>query len=126
MNGLLFKFFHKQSSTIMDLPDELRIPDDVLEKLQEPETFRKYIEEGKSLQEIIGYSDELMEEMYQAACQVFREGHHQEAEDAFLFLTTINPYVYAYWLGLGMSYHLLEEYEQAILGYDCAMALDKT
>ena len=104
----------------MELPEELKIPDDVLERLENPETLRRCINEAKSLQEIIGYSDELMEKLYGAAYSVFQEGRYYEAQDGFLFLTTLNPYVYAYWLGLAMSYQLLEEYEQAALAYECA------
>jgi type III secretion system low calcium response chaperone LcrH/SycD len=109
----------------MDLPEEMRIPDEGIENLKTPEVIRKYIDQGKSLQEIIGYSDAVMDELYQSACTVFRTGHFQEAQDGFLFLTTLNPYVYAYWLGLAMSYQHLEEYEQAILAYECAIAIDQ-
>lgn len=104
----------------MEIPEDLRIPDDVLERLGQPEILRNFIEEGKSLQEIIGYTDELMEQLYKAAYEVFQEGRYHDAQDGFLFLTTLNPYVYAYWLGLAMSYQLMEEYEQAILAYECA------
>lgn len=107
----------------MDLPEEMRIPEEGLDNLKTPEVVRKYIDQGKSLQEIIGYSDDVMDELYQSACMVFKEGHFQEAQDGFLFLTTLNPYVYAYWLGLAMSYQHLEEYEQAILAYECAIAI---
>lgn len=108
----------------MELPEELKIPDDVLESLEDPETLRRCIEDGKSLQEIIGYSDELMEKLYGAAYAVFQEGRYHEAQDGFLFLTTLNPYVYAYWLGLAMSYQLMEEYEQAVLAYQCATSAE--
>jgi len=108
----------------MELPDELKIPDDILEKLRRPDELRKSIEEGKCLREILGYSDELMESLYQAARRVFQEGRYTEAQDAFLFLTTLNPFVYAYWLGLGMAYQYLEDFEQAILSYECASKVE--
>ncbi|MDB6081815.1 MAG: sycD7 [Chlamydiia bacterium] len=107
-------------------PEEfsMKIPDEFLGELEKPDMLKKFIDSGKSLQEMIGYSDELMEELYQSASQVFEEGRYQESQDGFLFLTTLNPYVYAYWIGLAMSYQLLEEYEQALLAYECAAALD--
>jgi type III secretion system low calcium response chaperone LcrH/SycD len=108
----------------MDYPEELKIPDDTIEQLQKPDVLRKYIEEGKSLQDIIGYSNELMQKLYSAAYDIFQEGRYQESQDAFLFLTTLNPYVYAYWLGLAMSYQFLEEYEQAVLAYECASSVE--
>lgn len=106
----------------MDLPDELKIPDEVLKELKVPELFCKHIEEGSCLQEILGYSDTMMEQLYSAAYKVFQEGRYEDAQDNFILLTTLNPYVYAYWLGLGMSYQLVEEYEQAILAYEGALA----
>jgi len=108
----------------MEPHDELNIPDDILEQLQKPDDLMKFIDDGRSLQEIIGYSDSLMEDLYQAACEVFREGKHEEAQDGFLFLTTLNPYVYAYWLGLAMTHQLLEEYEQAIVAYESASKIE--
>ena len=108
-----------------EIPEELQIPDDILSDLEKPDLLRSYIDEGKSLQEIIGYSTSVMEQLYQAAVIVFEEGRHREAQDGFLFLTTLNPYVYAYWLGLAMSYQLLEEYEEAIIAYECASKIDE-
>ena len=100
--------------------DDYKIPDEILLELQKPGELRNQIDAGKSLQEIIGYTDEFMQELYNAAHDVFQEGRFQEAADGFLFLTTLNPYVYAYWVALGMSQQLLEEYEQALLAYECA------
>ena len=110
----------------MDIPDHLRIPEDIVERLQKPTGFRDAIEHGKSLQEIIGYSDEVMQKLYELALEVFHKGRFREAADGFLFLTTLNPYVYAYWMGLGMSQQSLEEYEQAMLAYECATSADST
>jgi len=108
----------------MDIPEHLRIPEDFIERLQKPSGFRDAIEHGKSLQDIIGYSDELMQKLYQSALEVFHSKFYRESADGFLFLTTLNPYVYAYWMGLGMSQQHLEEYEQAILAYECATSAD--
>ncbi len=110
----------------MDLPDELKIPDEILECLMRPDMLRQHIEEGKSLQEIIGYTDALMQQLYAGAHEIFSDGRYMEAKDSFLFLTTLNPYVFAYWLGLAFSYQMIEEYEQAILAYECAIGCDET
>ncbi|HXF29846.1 MAG TPA: SycD/LcrH family type III secretion system chaperone [Chlamydiales bacterium] len=106
------------------IPDDCKIPEEVLEALQKPDELRRHLDEGRSLQELIGYSDEFMQQLYNAAHDVFQEGRYQEAADGFLFLTTLNPYVYAYWLGLGMSQQLIEEYEQAIIAYECASKVE--
>ena len=103
--------------------DNIRFPDDILREIRNPELVRQHIREGKSLKDIVGYSDEIMEHFYQTACTLVKNKKYVEAQDAFLFLTTLDPYVYAYWLGLAMAYQVLEEYEQAILSYECAAVL---
>lgn len=97
--------------------DEYKIPKDALEKLKDPELLRRKINEGKVLQEIIGYTPETMEKFYQIAYNLFQHQHYQEAGDAFIFLTTLNPYVYNYWLGLGMCEQLCNKFDGALIAY---------
>lgn len=108
----------------MEPEEDLKIPDEVLKRIQQPELFKDDIDQGKSLQEILGYSDEVMDKLYQVAHNLFEENRYHQALDAFLFLSTMNPFVYAYWLGLGMVYQVLEEYEQALLCYECAHKIE--
>ncbi len=97
--------------------EEFRIPKEALEKLKDPELLRRKINEGKVLQEIIGYTPETMEKFYQIAYKLFQHQQYQEAGDAFIFLTTLNPYVYNYWLGLGMSEQLCNKFDGALIAY---------
>lgn len=105
----------------MEDVEEYKIPEEALEKLKDPEVIRKQVKEGKTFQEIIGYSTETMEKFYGIARSLFERQEYNKAADAFVFLTTINPYVHNYWLGLGMSEQLNGGFQGALLAY--AMAI---
>lgn len=104
--------------------NEFAIPEEALARLRDPEFMRRYVEEGKTLQDIIGYSHETMEKFYRAARGLFEQKRFREAADAFVFLTTVNPCVHNYWVALGMSEQSTEEYEAALLAYSMAMVTD--
>ena len=104
--------------------EEYKIPKEALDKLKDPELLRRKINEGRVLQEIIGYSFETMEKFYQIAFKLFQHQQYQEAGDAFIFLTTLNPYVYNYWLGLGMCEQLSAKYDGALIAYATAILLN--
>ncbi len=104
--------------------EEFKIPADALEKLRDPDLLRKKISEGKVLQEIIGYSPATMEKFYYVAYKLFQHQQYQEAADAFIFLTTLNPYVFNYWLGLGMCEQLLKREEAALIAYATATLIN--
>lgn len=102
-------------------PNEFEIPSDALEKMKDPAHIKKQVEEGKTFQEILGYSSETMDKFYDAAHHLFQKQQYEEAADAFVFLTTLNPKVHSYWLGLGMSEQLIEEHDSALLAYGMAI-----
>ena len=108
----------------MENLEEFQIPKEALERMKDPEVITQLVEEGKTFQEIIGYTDETMDKFYRGARGLFEQQKYREAADAFIFLTTLNPYVHNYWLGLGMSEHLEEEYHGALLAYGMAMLSD--
>jgi len=108
----------------MEHMDEYKIPEDAVERLKDPEVIRKQMQEGKTFQEIIGFSPEKMEKFYHIAHNLFLKQEYQKAADAFIFLTTLNPYVHNYWLGLGMSEQLYGGYQGALLAYAMAIMTD--
>lgn len=110
----------------MEHLDKFRIPEEAIKRMQQPDFLMNAIDAGQTLQEIIGYSDETMEGFYQIANKLYAEAKHEEAKDAFLFLTTMNPNIYAFWIGLGMSFQMIEEYEEAILAYEYACKLENS
>ncbi len=83
------------------------------------------IKEGRTFQEIFGYSDQELEGMFHKANDLFQQQKYEEAMSAFLYLTTLNPNISTYWLGLGMSEQLLEEYSSALIAYQLAAIIDE-
>ena len=108
----------------MDNMEEYKIPDEAIEKLKDPEVLRRQMDEGKTFQEVIGYSQETMEKFYKAAYNLFQQQEYQKAADSFIFLTTLNPNINSYWLGLGMSEQLCGGYQGALLAYAMAILTD--
>lgn len=88
--------------------------------LQDKELLKKEIAKGKSAQELMGFSDDAMAKFYKAAHYLFENGHYAGSADAFLFLATLNPYNYEYWLGLGMSLQKCNQFDTAIDAYELA------
>ena len=102
------------------MEEEFQIPEDAMERLRDPEVIKTYIAEGKTFQEILGYDNEIMEKFYQGACRLFENRRYDEASDAFVFLTTLNPYVHNFWLALGMAEQSREEFSAALVAYGMA------
>lgn len=108
----------------MDEFNEFELNEEVLAKLRNPEQLRMDVSEGKSFQEIFGYSDLTMEKFYSAARALFERQLYDEAAEAFYFLTTMNPYVHNFWLGLGMAEQMSNKFQEAILAYSMAVMTD--
>lgn len=106
--------------------DEFKIPEIKREILNDPQKLQQQIASGKTFQEIIGYTDLTMDKFYVAARQLFEKQRYEESADAFLFLTTMNPFVHHYWLGLGMSEQLIDEPFAALMAYNMAILIDKS
>lgn len=103
---------------------EFQLSPKVKAKLKNKELLKKELEEGKTAQEIIGFSDATMAKFYKAAYRLFEHRRFQDAANAFLFLATLNPYNHEYWLGLGMASQLSQDYESAIDAYELAAICD--
>lgn len=105
------------------MEDELkdfRLSPAAKKKLKNKKLLKKELEEGKTAQEIIGFSDKVMAKFYGAAYYLFEHKRYQDAANAFLFLATLNPYNHDYWLGLGMATQMCHDYEAAIDAYELA------
>jgi len=108
----------------MESMEEFRIPKEAIERLKDPEVLRGHLSEGKTFQELLGYTNGTMEKFYSGAHLLYEQGMYQEAADAFVFLTTLNPYVHNFWLGLGLAEQHNEEYEAALVAYGMATMSD--
>ena len=103
---------------------EFRLTEKTKEKLKNKKLLRKELAEGKTAQEIMGFSAETMAKFYQAAYQLFEHKRYTDAANAFLFLATLNPHNHDYWVGLGMATQMCHEYEAAIDAYELAALAD--
>lgn len=92
--------------------------------IDHPEAMVASFEKGVSFQEILHLPDELIEKCYQAARTIFERQNYEDAADAFLFLTTLNPQIECFWLGLGLSEQLMNRYEPAITAYNMCILIE--
>lgn len=102
-----------------------------LQELLDPETLKKhepallkYLEEGGTWQEILGYDAEVMEDYYATAQTSYEEREYAVAIGGFQYLTLLNPYEYRHWFGLGCAQHAAGKFEEAIAAYTAAGAIE--
>lgn len=96
------------------------IPKRVYSKLHEKSWIFNQLSSGKKVQQILGYTDLVMEDFYKAAYHLYEQGHYEDAEDAFFFLVVLNSFHSGYWLGYGSSMQHRKDYESAISAYEMA------
>lgn len=99
---------------------EFKISKRAKEKLKDKALLKREFANGKSAQEILGFSDGTMAKFYEAAYHLFENRHYADAANAFLFLVTLNPYNHDYWLGLGMSAQMTGDFDAAVDSYEMA------
>ncbi|MBQ8498929.1 SycD/LcrH family type III secretion system chaperone [Chlamydia sp.] len=75
------------------------------------------LSDGLTLQQILGLSDVLLEEIYTVAYTFYSQGKYQEAIGLFQILTASKPQCYKYILGLSSCYHQLKMYNEAAFGF---------
>ncbi|WP_348663360.1 SycD/LcrH family type III secretion system chaperone [Chlamydia vaughanii] len=73
--------------------------------------------DGLTLQQILGLSDVLLEEIYTIAYSFYSQGKYNEAVGLFQILTASKPQCYKYLLGLSSCYHQLKLYNEAAFGF---------
>lgn len=96
---------------------------DGLKMLDNPELFKNFLAQGKSVSEVLGFTPEAIDKFYETAHQMIAQKRWKEAKDAFFFLVTVAPQVSECWLGLGLAYGQCKETEGAIQSYLRAIAL---
>ena len=108
---------------MIDVKDFI-ISKEALEHINDEDALMKDIAEGKTLQEIFGFSNAMMLELYEAAKSILEQGRFVDAASTFSFLTTLNPYVSDFWVGLGMAQQNGNDYESAIFSFEMAFTLE--
>ncbi len=84
------------------------------------------LEQGISIADIRGYSEQEIEALYQVAYNLYQQQKHQDAKTMFLFLSMYEHADARFWLGLGGCCQRLNEFESAINAYSCAALADAT
>ena len=108
---------------VMNL-EEFILDEEAMERISDEEVLSKHLEEGRPLQELFGFSDEVTAEFYETAKNILEQKRFQEAINAFVFLTTINPYMSDFWVGLGMAHQQNNQHDDAMFAYSVAFNLD--
>jgi type III secretion system low calcium response chaperone LcrH/SycD len=98
---------------------------DNLEKMFKVSFMEESAEKEHGLfQDALNISEEVLEEYYKAAYRLIEEKRWEDASDAFLFLTFINPNIYNFWIGLGISMQSQGAYDRALPAYAMAQQID--
>lgn len=92
--------------------------------IPDPKDLKKGIEEGKPLYNILGLSQDKLNEYYNKAKEHFQKEEYEKSSDAFYFLSSLHPNHPHYWLGLGLSEQKCGEYHAALLAYSMASIHD--
>lgn len=104
--------------------EQFEIAPQILELIKDKESLSIKLKEGKSLGEALGLSSQAAALLYRSARDLFTEHAYPEATKSFLFLTTIDPDNFDYWIGLGMSTQMCGDYEGGIDAYEMAAFLN--
>lgn len=99
--------------------------------LLDPKKFNKYKDDlvkyfghGGTWQKLLGYDENVMMAQYKKAYDLYQNAQYKEAASLFSYLTTLNPYEYRYWMGLGTAKQSERLYEEALVSYTAAEAID--
>lgn len=88
------------------------------------DNLEKQLVEGKTIQEILGISAEDMVKYYEYGNELSEDKRYKDAADVFLFLSTLNPFVYEVWLSLALIEHHNQHWDFSFFAFQKAIALD--
>ena len=103
---------------------DFKIPKKIQKKLENETWLKKELEKGRSAQEILGFTDEVMASFYAAAHHLLERDCYADAINAFFFLATLNSRNFEYWLGLGMAMQASGQFEESIDALEMAAMLE--
>ena len=104
--------------------EDFIIDEEAIARISDEEVLLNHLEEGKPLQELFGFTNEVTAEFYEAAKNILEQKRFEDAINAFVFLTTINPYMSDFWVGLGMAHQQNNQHDEALFSYSVAFNLD--
>lgn len=77
-------------------------------------------EKKKTFKEMMNIEVETMRMYYSCARDVMTQKKYKDSSNAFLFLTMLDPYIYDFWVGLGLSEQHNGKYQYALKAYGMA------
>ncbi len=83
-----------------------------------------YFQQGGTWQQLLNYDDNLLRSQYQKAYDLYQKADYKNAAALFSYLTVLNPYESNFWMGLGISKQSDRLYEEAIVSYTTAEAMN--
>ena len=92
---------------------------------QHKEQLSHYFEKGGTWKELLGYDDQLLSAQYKYAYELYQKADYKNAAAAFSYLTLLNPYDYNFWMGLGISKQADRFFEEAIVSFVSASAMNE-
>ncbi len=81
--------------------------------LQDEKKFQEELSNGKTIQDIAGINDAVMEALYQGAKRLYEKQLFADASSAFHFLTSLNSKQYHFWQGLACAELQQKHYKEA-------------
>ncbi len=100
------------------------ISDDKRKEIEDGDKMLEYLSHHQTLQAVLGFADDILLDMYEVAFGLFEQKRYSECIDAFIFLTTINPNVASFWLGLGSALQMDARLDEALAAYEIAITKD--
>lgn len=88
------------------------------------ELYIKALTEGSSLQQLCGITEETLEHLYKAAKALYDQKDFQAARAAFTFLTLLDHFRYAFWLGLATSTMYCHAFDSALTAFAFAIQMN--
>ena len=90
------------------------------------ELARQCLEQGATLGDVRGYTDDEMEAVYSLAHNAYQQRKYDDARKLFYFLAENDHTESRFWMGLGAALQMTGGYEQALAAYGVAALLDAT
>lgn len=81
----------------------------------------RLLKASKPLQEICGYTSEMMKGIYQLGIDLYRSKDYKMCSDVNTFLVCLNPYISWFWQMLGKSYQAQEMFPEALYAFEVAI-----
>lgn len=95
-------------------------PQDTNKNLPERQ-LEKILNASKPLQEICGYTSEMMTGIYKMGLDLYKSKDYQSSIDLFTFLVTLNPYICWFWQMLGKSYQAQQSFIESLYAFEVAI-----